>query len=337
MSVRPLRRWKTRERRRKRKFWELWREEKAQRERELRSLYYLTSQRRREGQPQSPRQHRRNLVLRFDDKRCVDVLNDNGKTKKTSSNVPSFAHDDEREEHCEVLQRLWTCWNQMIFVDEKKIDRQEIHERINKFGYSDRGKRLPRNLRSSGAPIFPFKTQIAVAMSDSSDRQQGDVGTLCYMAFVCFFCESLLFFSHFYYRSQTPSLSKENILEWFEKCLGPLLTPYPGPRSVVLLDNWPSHHRFLAPRLTKICNDRGAYLIWNCTCSPDMNPIEKFFDVLLADVSQEAVLLDRPVSKYDVFRSLLKIRMSIKSYRCVFFDPPTDSWMKPPRNHPVEE
>ena len=72
-----------------------------------------------------------------------------------------------------------------------------------------------------------------------------------------------------------------NILHWIEQDLCPHLGPYPGPRSVVVFDNMPQH-RSHQLRIEQAVNRRGAYVFWNPPNSPDLNPIEKLWDIGLA-------------------------------------------------------
>jgi len=50
------------------------------------------------------------------------------------------------------------------------------------------------------------------------------------------------------------------------------------------LDNW-SVHRSIEAELRERLNERGALLLWNPPNSPDLNPIEKLFDIVLAHMS----------------------------------------------------
>jgi len=64
--------------------------------------------------------------------------------------------------------------------------------------------------------------------------------------------------------------------DWWVNVLEPNLTPYPGPNSVVVLDNARIHDRqFLFDR----CQALGVVLLFLSTYSPDLNPIEKCWAV----------------------------------------------------------
>jgi transposase len=61
-----------------------------------------------------------------------------------------------------------------------------------------------------------------------------------------------------------------------EKVL-PQCTPYPGPRSILIMDNASIHHH---PDVTSMCEDAGVHLVYLPPYSPDFNPIEQSFKVL---------------------------------------------------------
>lgn len=59
----------------------------------------------------------------------------------------------------------------------------------------------------------------------------------------------------------------------------PYCNPFPGLRSIVLMDNASQHD---IPRLRAICSSYGVYLEQLPLYSPDLNPIEQSFRVLKA-------------------------------------------------------
>jgi transposase len=70
------------------------------------------------------------------------------------------------------------------------------------------------------------------------------------------------------------NITMDEVHQWIEEDLCPLLNPFPGPRSIVVMDNMPSH-RSTEERIRNALNARGAVLLWNPPRSPDLNPIEK--------------------------------------------------------------
>jgi len=77
-------------------------------------------------------------------------------------------------------------------------------------------------------------------------------------------------------------VQQENVIrfdfEFFlERILLPSMSPFPGPRSVIVLDNAAFHH---GGRIDALVEDKGCRLIYLPAYSPDFNPIEKGFSVL---------------------------------------------------------
>jgi DDE superfamily endonuclease len=75
-------------------------------------------------------------------------------------------------------------------------------------------------------------------------------------------------------------------LEWFEQDLAPLLQPYPHPRSLVVIDNL-LEHRSHAQQISNAITSQGARLLFNPPRSPDLNPIEKLWDVCNAHTQRK--------------------------------------------------
>ena len=76
-------------------------------------------------------------------------------------------------------------------------------------------------------------------------------------------------------------VTPRQFLRWVKHDLCPLLTPIPGPRSIVVFDNMSTHKRHQR-RMERWFRQRGAFILWNPPQSPDLNPIEKMWDVVLA-------------------------------------------------------
>ncbi len=127
--------------------------------------------------------------------------------------------------------------------------------------------------------------------------------------------------------------------------LVPLLQPYPQARSVVLFDNLPQHRKYKAqitrvywfyrglesspcsciPCLYEAINARGAFVLWNSPNSPDLNPIEKLWDIVLAYCRQRMFELAcgmhgsaRKFGCGDLSICLRKARLTSKSYEYIF-------------------
>ncbi|EHS64123.1 uncharacterized protein PGTG_20820 [Puccinia graminis f. sp. tritici CRL 75-36-700-3] len=89
-------------------------------------------------------------------------------------------------------------------------------------------------------------------------------------------------------------LVQEENMYWFdfeyylENILLPMMHPFPGPQSVLVLDNSSIHH---GGRINAIIEARGCLLIYLPTYSPDLNPIEKGFSVLKANLRRYGEML----------------------------------------------
>jgi transposase len=62
---------------------------------------------------------------------------------------------------------------------------------------------------------------------------------------------------------------------------------FPGPRSILVMDNAPVHH---GGRIKEICAAAGVLLVYLPPYSPNMNPIEKFFSVLKSQLKRRQIL-----------------------------------------------
>ena len=68
--------------------------------------------------------------------------------------------------------------------------------------------------------------------------------------------------------------------EWFlEQEVLPRCNPFPGPKSVIVMDNCSTHH---GEEVKRLCEEKGVILLYLPPYSPDFNPIEEFFSVLKA-------------------------------------------------------
>lgn len=69
------------------------------------------------------------------------------------------------------------------------------------------------------------------------------------------------------------------VFEDFIEQLLPSMNPWPGPKSVLVMDNASIHH---TERIKQICRDAGVKLVYLPPYSPDKNPIKGFFAELKA-------------------------------------------------------
>jgi transposase len=67
----------------------------------------------------------------------------------------------------------------------------------------------------------------------------------------------------------------------------PVMGQFPGPNSVLVLDNAQVHH---GGRVQEICEAAGVLVVYLPPYSPDMNPIEKVFSVLKNRLKRAQIL-----------------------------------------------
>jgi transposase len=75
------------------------------------------------------------------------------------------------------------------------------------------------------------------------------------------------------------SITAEIFELFLEQQVLPHCTPYPGPRSILILDNASIHK---SARLRDLCEEHGVLLVFLPPYSPDYNPIEATFKDLKA-------------------------------------------------------
>lgn len=69
------------------------------------------------------------------------------------------------------------------------------------------------------------------------------------------------------------SYNGDDFLDWLRGLLR-IMNPYPGPQSVLVLDNCGIHH---VPEVEELCEERGVKLMYLPPYSPDLNPDEECF------------------------------------------------------------
>lgn len=216
-----------------------------------------------------------------------------------------------------------------------------MKEHVNEYGYTSAGVRVPLrygahidfffsllhhdtlttviDLRStvcaSNAGIHGVIGALGVvALGPMMDpTRQGDLGLFCYTAV------------------PGRALDTPDIVQFFETQLGPQLNAFPGPRSVVILDNAPGH-RALAHnaqvRILTAVQRRGALLIWNPPHSPDLNPIEHIWNVTKKLCERRLIELAtgqhgaaRAFAFGDLIACLQRARLSREAYRSLLRQP----------------
>mmetsp|Transcript_12847 Transcript_12847/g.36330 ORF Transcript_12847/g.36330 Transcript_12847/m.36330 type:complete len:120 (+) Transcript_12847:220-579(+) len=98
-------------------------------------------------------------------------------------------------------------------------------------------------------------------------------------------------------------------------------TSLPNERSVVILDNWSKHHK-LMPEIHRRVVAKGAIVIYQPPYSPDLNIIEKMWDLLAQRMSKLAFSLahglhdgnPRPINFADLLQALADVRATERLY-----------------------
>lgn len=88
------------------------------------------------------------------------------------------------------------------------------------------------------------------------------------------------------------SVTKERFFRFIDEQIAPILTPYPGPRSVVILDNCAIHHDEELRRI--VVEECNAKLVYLPPYSPDLNPIEQAFSSMKAWLRRHEAEAIRP-------------------------------------------
>lgn len=209
-------------------------------------------------------------------------------SKKKKSTTPGLSVQSERLVFHSQLQVLVWKAEQIVFTDEKYWKITDISKRFGNYGYAPRGQRIPNTARLVSLPKPDFKeVEVIAAIGVTSpkplaDGTSGDIGALSF-----FFREG--------------RLEKSDKINFYTHMLPVQLSAHPGPHSVVVLDNMPQH-REQATEISAAFASSGAYIAWNPPQSPDLNLIEKFWDVVAAKAAH--LHLELLSGKHGAFRCL---------------------------------
>jgi hypothetical protein len=244
------------------------------------------------------------LVKRQTVWRCLNRLN---MTRKKASIVPGFSIPWERDSYLRHLYYIWQQPDQVLFVDEKKFKNAELFERATGYGYAEAGQDLPRSTTESFSLLRPLISKtievvgalgyLKYAPRPLRDGSEGNVGLWS-------FCV------------RETKLTSDDVCLWVEHDLAPML--HRG--QYVVFDNMSSHRKNRA-RLETALNARGCFLLWNPPQSPDLNPIEKLWDIVLAHskryIIELAIGLHGPARRFaegDLMVCLKHARLSLHAF-----------------------
>jgi transposase len=84
--------------------------------------------------------------------------------------------------------------------------------------------------------------------------------------------------------------NKQVFIDWLTLKIFPLLERFEKgePRSIVILDNASIH---MDEEIASLIQSKGAYILYTAAFSPDINPIEKMFDIYKACVKGNQTLM----------------------------------------------
>ncbi|KNF03100.1 hypothetical protein PSTG_03684 [Puccinia striiformis f. sp. tritici PST-78] len=145
--------------------------------------------------------------------------------------------------------------NYLVFIDECGVS---LSTHMRDKAWSRRGRRTKRLRRALGAPRISVLPAVSLC------------GMLAVMA-------------------HEGSMLRIDVEFFLEDVLIPLMNPFPGPNSVLVMDNAPVHHN---GRIADICDAANVLLVYLPPYSPDLNPIEKVFSVLKSQIKRHGILTD---------------------------------------------
>lgn len=96
------------------------------------------------------------------------------------------------------------------------------------------------------------------------------------------------------------AITSELFLMLVEDRVLPHCSEYPGPRSVIILDN---ASIYKSSKLCEMCEERGVLLKFLLPYSPDFDPIERTFKDLKAWIKKNFML----ASEFDDFSEFLEL------------------------------
>ena len=82
------------------------------------------------------------------------------------------------------------------------------------------------------------------------------------------------------------SCTSHGLFEWFIRSLSTYTTEYPGPRSIIVMDN-AAIHRYQP--LIDVIGLLGCKILFLPPYSPHLNPIEQFFNILKMELKKYRV------------------------------------------------
>jgi transposase len=220
----------------------------------------------------------------------------------------------ERAQVVQWFQHYVSDFRQVLALDAKKYNAFTCAKRLFRRSYCAIGERLPLGTRVSDdqkryllstKPVEVLGVIGWVPTLPTATGDYGDIGMITYM------------------RSEK-KCSKKDLQEFLLFEVPKIIQPFPSPWSVVIIDNhkW---HRQVCVKLEQAVNARGGIVVWNPPSSPDLNPIEKFWDVWVSrlNATQLNCISQRiamTMSHFD--EALQRTRVTAKDYEFCGIVPP---------------
>ena len=107
--------------------------------------------------------------------------------------------------------------------------------------------------------------------------------------------------------------------ERFENFIQRLLqkmTAFPGPRSVLVMDNVSAHH---SPWVRELCHEAGVILEYLPPYSPDLSPIKESFSALKAWMRRNRSLSEPLLPAFDIYLHLAVAQCNFRESARGFF------------------
>jgi hypothetical protein len=192
-------------------------------------------------------------------------------------------------------------------LDEKKFTAGNFYDRLSTTALAPVGSRPAPNARilnPSGVRHFsiqPFEIIGIVGTVPSLLRMSGQWGSIGFLSYV-----------------RVPgSLSKLDVQAFLLVDVVALVQPYPRPNSLIIIDN-ANWHREVGELFERRVRERGGVVLWISPNSPDVNPIEKMWDVLTArfvSLETQALVTGRAIEYEDVHGAFRDVRMTTDALR----------------------
>lgn len=182
-----------------------------------------------------------------------------------------MAYRDEAEERAFIMAMSQLPASYFVFVDETAKDPRAIHRKRGRGVMGERTTVLDRYCPT----IFFFEND----NSYSPGRGKRLVGTGVLTL------EGMVDYCIVRRRVGAKGVDAALCLEIFQQTVIPHLRPYPGPNSVLVMDNASIHHD---PRLRRLVESTGARLYFLPVAANDLNPIEEAFAKLKSEIERDS-------------------------------------------------